>query len=558
MAKVRNWIGVVSAPILLISAGCSVAPRPFSSAHRRHAPERLISIAQAYERQGQLAQAQEIYQRVLAVQPGNNHAQQSLDALMARQNPSHQSAAEQVSAPPRELLADTGLLLSSIPTRPVLVEPELAPLPPVLPAPAPMTSGAAQLQELARQDANSKLATATAPEPPSPEPVPSSVPELSTTPSMVQVAVRVEHDPQDIPPSPTAALDAPAPQVILEPPADLEPIAIPPLDTAIARIEPPVSPPATSPPAIASSPIPAIETGIPVLPLAAPEAPKVIDASHHEASSKQMSSEPAAEPAHDRHPANEENLEFVLPRIAASPATLPVDAVLPRNHGWISTATQTAPLIHDASPDSTPFFEPLMAAGEIANLELKPFFGPFHVQLIAKLRAHREKLQGQLVGLVTNDFTSAEMRSRAVFLLGSIGPEARDAVPAMQQELQRNHDVFFEIIVAEAILKIDHENQAAIEQLVGCLSSTDTNVRWVATFALRNASSPYRTMVVDHLRTLLVTDDPKVQRMVLLTLAEFGPSAAAARPEIEATLQSVDSETRVIARACLDRVDRDQ
>lgn len=555
MAKIRNWIGAVSAPILLISAGCSVTPRHSLSVHRRHSPERLMSMAQAYERQGQIAQAQNAYLHVLAVQPGNPSAQQSLDALIARQNSVQQPPQQQASVPPRELFADSGLQLSSTATKPLIVEPELAPpppvlLPPVVPAPAPMTSGMTQLHELARQDANSKLATSIAPEASPPEQPPAQLPELSAVPSMVQVAIRIEAE-IEVPPSPIAASDVPPLQIILEPPASVDPIRIPPSDESVASLQLPSPDPAPAPPSTSS-----LQIGVPALPIELPDVPKVIDASHHETSSTQASS-PPVESHQSLAAADDENLEFVLPLIANGSTSQHAGLDLPRNHGWISAATPICPPIHDAHLESAPFLEPLIAADGVTNVQLKPFFGPFHVQLIANVRAHRDQLQGKLVELVTDAETDADIRSRAVFLLGSIGPDASDAVPAMQRELKRSHDVFFKMTLAEAILKIDHENQAAIAQLIECLSSNDTNVRWIATFALRNASSPHRTTVVDHLRVLLVTEDRKVQRMVLLTLAELGPTAVAAAPEVEGAIQSLDSETKEIARACLASITSD-
>lgn len=86
MHKVRNWIGLVSTPIIVTSVGCAVTSQPMANNQRSLTPERMMTVAKTFERQGHLAQARVAYQQVLAVQPQNSNAQQSFETLVALEN----------------------------------------------------------------------------------------------------------------------------------------------------------------------------------------------------------------------------------------------------------------------------------------------------------------------------------------------------------------------------------------------------------------------------------------------------------------------------------------
>src|SRR5258708_3684197 len=85
MLKATYWISVVSIPILLVSAGCSVGPKQFSTARRALPPERLMAMARTFERQGHYSQAKTAYLQILASQPDYPDARQCLDTLIANE-----------------------------------------------------------------------------------------------------------------------------------------------------------------------------------------------------------------------------------------------------------------------------------------------------------------------------------------------------------------------------------------------------------------------------------------------------------------------------------------
>jgi hypothetical protein len=243
--------------------------------------------------------------------------------------------------------------------------------------------------------------------------------------------------------------------------------------------------------------------------------------------------------------------------------TLPSSAA----ENWDLTATsnvpelQTAPepaLVTDAElatgnprSDSMPFEKPIIRQHPLAEQSLEQFFGPFHMGMVESIRANRDQFQSKLAELVSDQDADIELRSRSVFLLGSIGPAAVDVVPALRREMHYEIDEYLRIDLCEALLKIQPEDEDAINVLVESLKETDENLRWIAAFALRNAVSPRTTFVIDSLRESLNTQDLKLRRMIFLTLAEFGPAAEKAIPELEAALESTDPATREVAKASL-------
>lgn len=188
---------------------------------------------------------------------------------------------------------------------------------------------------------------------------------------------------------------------------------------------------------------------------------------------------------------------------------------------------------------------------QIEDVALRPYFESFHVGLVKQLRAERESHQWRLVGLVADHKIDSLIRSRATFLLGEIGPEAIATLPLLQHELCNESDRYMQADLAEAVIKICPSDECAICALLGCLKESDSKLQMIAAFALHNVDSEKRLDVIDSLKVLLRSNDSRLQRQTLLTLAEFGPASASAIPEIEAVLVNADPATREVARMSL-------
>ncbi len=409
MLKFRFWVGLVSTPLLLGSVGCSIGHRPYANANGALPPDRMMAMAQTFERQGHLNQAKTTYLRILAAQPGFPEAQQRLDTLIASESKQKRQG---------------------------------------------FAFPAGNSNQLAARQ-NRPAETARVSMPPVQQSSPAAVP---TRAAQIAVAAPTRHP------------------ATLNPAQDYEPVQ----GQAIRKVDS-----VESTPFIANS--------------------SVISPDLNDGLNRDLPNEPAAVP-----------------------------------------------------PEPIAFDSPLINQSQFAEGRLEEFFGPFHIGMIERLKANREQFQPYLLEIVKDPEAESEMLSRAVFLLGAIGTDAIDAVPTLRQQMHIDSDPFVRVELSEAILKIQPEDEEAVSTLVECLKHSDQGVQWVAAFALRNAVSPRTTFVVDQLRQVLATDDLKLRRMVFLTLAEFGPAAAAAIPDLEAALDSDDAAMREVARASLECIAPDR
>ena len=189
--------------------------------------------------------------------------------------------------------------------------------------------------------------------------------------------------------------------------------------------------------------------------------------------------------------------------------------------------------------------------GLIRSTELQALFRVPYQRLVAMVWERRADLKPRLVLVATDEAFHLDDRTLAVFLLGTLGSEAGDAVPRLRETMRTTQDSYLQIDLAQAVLLIQPEDAEAIDVLLELLHAPDDTVQWYTAFALRNSASPRTTFVVDALLETLVSDNHRLRRMVFLTLGAFGPTAVKAVPELEAARNSPDPMTRVIAEAAL-------
>jgi|GEM_PF-3161001 len=471
MLKVRYWIGVVSAPILLVTAGCSIGPRPFTTTSRGYSPERMMAMGRTFERQGHVAQAKVAYSQVLAMQPSYPDAQESLETLMAGgSNEVRRVVAIQTQVAQSQQLREPALIAETAPRRRAERLDTIAKSARVQPIER------IEEQEL---DLNDDVMPAVAPAKPIVTQRASSttLPALEEKPAVPRLATITPASPHDT----LAAIDEELPKVDYVP---------------VLRTTPAI-------PELADEPQIAVADEVEASPSA------VAETTHSLVEDEQVGSDE--------------------PQLAGEPTAEPSVAA--------------------GEPEE--FLAPLVGGLPVEDPELDQFFGPFNVSMVERLKGRRERFQPQLLRLAVNESVDNDRRSRAIFLIGALGPDASAVVPTLRREIQNDLDPFLRIDLSEALLKIKPEDEDAINVLVSMLREADPNVRWVAAFALRNAVSPRTTFVIESLRSLVQTDDLKLRRMVFLTLAEFGPAAAAVIPDLQAALESPDPGTREVAKACL-------
>lgn len=181
--------------------------------------------------------------------------------------------------------------------------------------------------------------------------------------------------------------------------------------------------------------------------------------------------------------------------------------------------------------------------------ELAPFFGEFEAAMVYQLKAQREQLQEMLVELSTDSSAGREIRSRALFLLGCIGPDASEATSSLKHHLRTESDESLCVELSEAVLRIHGDDPEAIECLLNCLDGSDQELRLAAAFAIRNARPS--AVVIDRLQELLDTHDAKLKRMLVLTLGEYGPAASPVAKKLESFANDPDKDLQVVARVAL-------
>jgi HEAT repeat protein len=132
-----------------------------------------------------------------------------------------------------------------------------------------------------------------------------------------------------------------------------------------------------------------------------------------------------------------------------------------------------------------------------------------------------------------------QRRGEAAEDLGSLGPLARAALPALREAL-RDPEPTVRIRVAEALVRIDPAETAAVTALGKLLQDQSPRVRKAAAYALGNLGPDAKAAVPDLIQAL-DDRDAKVRWTVLETLGQLGAAAEPAVPALIARLKDADS-----------------
>lgn len=504
MLKARLWVAVCAAPVTIAAALC-MTPVSIASARttlwfvpRELAPDRLMSIARTFEKQGRIADAKKVYEQILAKQSDFAPAQQQLAKIMAAEGGDDRT-----------------------PSTPALVQkdPRKSPLTEKTPAAVPVHPHpvASLSVEPAFRNEEQPLLRASVKE---------------TPPALPQTAVaKATHRPE----APREAVDSHWPAEsdavrnrddVRDQPTDLDAVTI--SGNALPERQ-------FVAPSIKPHPVP-------------------VRARFKTAPTENQPS-PAAMPAEIFSGDAEDQEEFLAP-IVRSDARIDSRSPDQDQDVWLSKAAETEEIVELRSlppaeiaaeaQDSRPIRRELSRSEK-----LRPFIGATYEQMAAMLQDRREELGPHLVTVATDELYHLQDRSLAVFLLGEFGPEAIDALPRLREAMRETDKTFLQIDLAQTVLLIKPEDAEAVELLLRLLLNTDDTVKWYAAFALRTSASTRTAYVIDELLETLASDNDRLRRMVFLTLGEFGPSATKAVPELQAALMSADPKTRKVAKAVL-------
>lgn len=120
---------------------------------------------------------------------------------------------------------------------------------------------------------------------------------------------------------------------------------------------------------------------------------------------------------------------------------------------------------------------------------------------------------------------SSQSRAMVAAVIGSIGPEAKAAVPVLLSDALGGSDVFTRHGDILALGRIHSEPQQVVPALVNCLSSPDAKIRSYAALALVEFGADARS-AVPKLIGLLTDGTPEVRNAAGAALRQIDPEAA--------------------------------
>ncbi len=148
-----------------------------------------------------------------------------------------------------------------------------------------------------------------------------------------------------------------------------------------------------------------------------------------------------------------------------------------------------------------------------------------------------------------------EVSRSACFRLMQIGPDARQAVPALKKKLKAK-GIVLRINAASALAKIDpaHQGQQALKIITKALNSKYYGVRLEAVFALSQIGL-VSDEVVPSLVGVLKDRDNDVRRYAIEALGEIGPAAQPALGALKEALHDRDEKVRRAAAEALKKIE---
>jgi HEAT repeat protein len=139
----------------------------------------------------------------------------------------------------------------------------------------------------------------------------------------------------------------------------------------------------------------------------------------------------------------------------------------------------------------------------------------------------------------------------SAYLLGAIGPDAAIAEDALWYTCNHTTGVT-RLHAAEALSRIDLDDARPVEILIGGLSDSEVETRWLAALALSSTAAEHRIKVIGALTKALTDPAPEVCAAAALSLGGFGDQASGAAEQLNAAASSDNDDVRTSARMALD------
>jgi HEAT repeat protein len=194
--------------------------------------------------------------------------------------------------------------------------------------------------------------------------------------------------------------------------------------------------------------------------------------------------------------------------------------------------------------DELPIFEAVFTNKEL-QVHTRDYAGKVLAGHVATPKA---KLSVRKIGALLSERQFA-MRGRAALVLGKLGPQAAETVPAIAQLLKEDKDgeTFVRLSAATALQQLGKENaEVAIPALRHALQLDVPAVKAQAARAL-GAIGPRAAAAVPDLARGLEEPDVLTKRQCAFALARIGPSAVTAVAPLSGAAFSEDADTRLYA-----------
>jgi len=135
---------------------------------------------------------------------------------------------------------------------------------------------------------------------------------------------------------------------------------------------------------------------------------------------------------------------------------------------------------------------------------------------------------------------SPENSCLAAYALGEIGPAASEALPLLEH-IAANGNGLMKLHACEALWRIRHGDDHALNGMISLLKSGDVHERWLATYMIRSTGSK-RLDMIHELSTALDDSSTIVRISAGFALGSVGPEAEMAVPRLISIFENSEFE----------------
>ena len=166
----------------------------------------------------------------------------------------------------------------------------------------------------------------------------------------------------------------------------------------------------------------------------------------------------------------------------------------------------------------------------------------------------RQRLPQSLGDLLPQSYEAVSERLKALWMLGELGPRAREATPALRQVARFGNATELQACARIALAHILPDDQVALSNVVAMLVSPQQTERFYATQESGSFTN-HPGFHPDLLLPALADTDGEVRANASFSIGEFGPRATNAVPALRSLLSDPYRHVSICAAYSLARID---